>query len=92
MSEFTCPELVASTSHSRVVPTRLESRRKSAPSVLDPSTESRNVSDTEKQATPPSDEFVVDWDGDNDPLCPRSRSLFCKWLIVCIISMGSLLV
>lgn len=36
------------------------------------------------------DPFEVGWDGgDSDPLCPRSKSLWRKWLIVVITSFGS---
>jgi hypothetical protein len=51
--------------------------------------------DEEKQLdlSPPNEnEFLVQWDGDNDPLNPRSLPLFRKWLIVIVVSMGSVLV
>ncbi|KAI1343822.1 MFS general substrate transporter [Xylariaceae sp. FL0016] len=38
------------------------------------------------------DPFEVSWDGDDDPMCPRSMSIFRKWLIVVIVGMGSLCV
>jgi hypothetical protein len=39
----------------------------------------------------PADEaFLVEWDGDDDPLNPRSFSSFRKWLIIFIVSMGTL--
>lgn len=38
------------------------------------------------------DPFDVAWDGDDDPLCPRSMSLVHKWVIVIIVGMGSLCV
>lgn len=34
-------------------------------------------------------EFVVGWDGPNDPENPRNMSYGRKWLIVIILSMGS---
>lgn len=37
-------------------------------------------------------EFEVAWDGDDDPLNPRSRSLARKWLVVLIVSASSLCV
>jgi len=33
--------------------------------------------------------FLVEWDGDNDPLNPRSLLVLRKWLIVLVISMGT---
>ncbi|KAH8677260.1 major facilitator superfamily domain-containing protein [Xylariales sp. PMI_506] len=38
------------------------------------------------------DPFEVTWDGDNDPLCPRTMSSLRKWVLVVIVSMGSLCV
>ncbi|KAH9886328.1 major facilitator superfamily domain-containing protein [Xylariomycetidae sp. FL2044] len=38
------------------------------------------------------DPFEVQWDGDDDPLSPRSMPLARKWLIVIIVGMGSLCV
>jgi hypothetical protein len=35
---------------------------------------------------------VVGWDGDKDPMCPRSMSRMRKWLIVSIACVGSLCV
>jgi hypothetical protein len=54
-------------------------------------------SDEEKQLdqAPPSAreaEFLVGWDGDNDPLNPRSLPVARKWVIVIVIALGSLLV
>ncbi|GKU14582.1 unnamed protein product, partial [Fusarium langsethiae] len=34
----------------------------------------------------------VGWDGDKDPMCPRSMSRMRKWLIVSIACVGSLCV
>jgi len=51
--------------------------------------------DQEKQDTEPPDsevDFLVQWDGDDDPLNPRSFSTARKWLIVLVVSLGSLLV
>ncbi|KAF7532835.1 hypothetical protein G7054_g7574 [Neopestalotiopsis clavispora] len=39
-----------------------------------------------------NDEYLVRWDGDKDPFCPRSRGLLHKWVIVVIVGMGSLCV
>jgi hypothetical protein len=44
------------------------------------------------QAPPSESEFLVQWDGDNDPLNPRSLPLARKWFIVIVVSLGSLLV
>jgi hypothetical protein len=55
----------------------------------------RLPSDEEKYLAPPSprkDAFLVEWDGENDPLNPRNLSPLRKWFIVVIVSMGSLLV
>jgi len=37
-------------------------------------------------------EFEVGWDGDNDPMNPKSKSLAQKWLIVLILAASSLCV
>ena len=38
------------------------------------------------------DPFEIAWDGDGDPLCPRSMSLLHKWALVVIVGMCSLCV
>lgn len=38
------------------------------------------------------DPFDIVWDGDDDPLCPRSMSLLHKWALVVIVGMCSLCV
>ncbi|KAI8624621.1 MFS general substrate transporter [Xylariaceae sp. FL1651] len=38
------------------------------------------------------DPFEVSFDGDNDPMCPRSMNLARKWLLVIIVGLGSLCV
>ncbi|KAI0850093.1 MFS general substrate transporter [Daldinia vernicosa] len=38
------------------------------------------------------DPFEVSWDGDDDPLCPRSMPTARKWLAVITVGMGSLCV
>ncbi|KAG4221914.1 hypothetical protein PC116_g29610 [Phytophthora cactorum] len=38
------------------------------------------------------DPFEVAWDGDDDPLCPRSMATARKWLAVITVGMGSLCV
>jgi len=35
------------------------------------------------------DQYEVSFDGDHDPMCPRSMSLARKWIIVVIVCMGS---
>jgi len=40
----------------------------------------------------PDNEFLVSWDGDSDPMNPRSKSKFQKWVIVILVCMGSLCV
>jgi hypothetical protein len=37
-------------------------------------------------------EFVVTWDGEGDPLNPRSMSMLRRWVIVIIVSSSSLCV
>ena len=44
------------------------------------------------QADPPSSTFVCQWDGDQDPLNPRSMSTAKKWVIVIIVSLSSMCV
>ena len=55
-------------------------------------TKPASLSDGEKaEASQPADEaFLVEWDGDDDPLNPRSFSSVRKWLIIFIVSMGTL--
>lgn len=36
--------------------------------------------------------FLVSWDGEKDPFCPRSRSLLHRWVMVLIVCTGSLCV
>ena len=50
--------------------------------------------DEEKQetGTEPEEDHIVQWDGDNDPLSPRSMSVLRKWLILIVVANGSLLV
>ncbi|KAI0537053.1 major facilitator superfamily domain-containing protein [Xylaria digitata] len=38
------------------------------------------------------DPFEVSFDGDDDPMCPRSMSLARKWFLVCLVGLGSLCV
>ncbi|KAI0131191.1 MFS general substrate transporter [Daldinia grandis] len=38
------------------------------------------------------DPFEVSWDGDDDPMCPRSMTTARKWLTVITVGMGSLCV
>jgi hypothetical protein len=49
------------------------------------------LSDIEKHQDP-SEQYLVDWDGDNDPLDPRTFSAARKWFYVAVVAMGSLLV
>lgn len=59
-----------------------------------PSDTDTTVLGDEKQETqaPNRDDFLVQWDGDNDPLSPRSLPQLRKWLFVVIISTGIALV
>lgn len=52
-----------------------------------------NMSDEEKQSPPSFDqEYLVGWDGVDDPLNPRCRPALQKWLFILVVSLGSLLV
>ncbi|EEH47722.2 uncharacterized protein PADG_03806 [Paracoccidioides brasiliensis Pb18] len=42
--------------------------------------------------TDPESEYIVNWDGYDDPGNPRNRSLGRKWLIVLVVSFGSICV
>ncbi|KAI0188253.1 major facilitator superfamily domain-containing protein [Astrocystis sublimbata] len=39
-----------------------------------------------------SNPFTVSFDGDDDPMCPRSMDITRKWILVCIVGLGSLCV
>jgi hypothetical protein len=50
-----------------------------------------DVEKASKGRTSPSglglkDKYIVDWDGDNDPACPRNWSLLHKWANLGIVS------
>lgn len=49
------------------------------------------IRDEEKQQDA-GQSFLVEWDGDNDPLDPRNFSATRKWFYVAVVAMGSLLV
>jgi hypothetical protein len=76
--------------------TKKESFDMRLPSSSDTEIPERTTSsDEEKQESAKQvsgTEFLVQWDGDNDPLNPRSLSPSRKWFIVFVVSMGSLLV
>lgn len=65
-----------------------EHEAKSSPDSASPS---RRVSDEEKAQEAPKS-FLVEWDGDKDPLDPRAFSPLRKWFYVAVVAMGSLLV
>jgi hypothetical protein len=54
----------------------------------------QHIMDEEKQQaqSKPEPDFLVHWEGENDPLNPRSFSIVRRWYMVLIISLGSLLV
>ena len=63
------------------------------------SPELRTIPDEEKQelslaglSSSPNGQFLVEWDDGHDPNNPRSFRPAFKWLIVTIVSVGSLLV
>lgn len=45
-----------------------------------------------EEGQPEKDEFEVHWEGDHDPLNPKSFSMARKWLIVIIVSASSMCV
>lgn len=49
------------------------------------------IRDEEKQQDA-GQSFLVEWDGDNDPLDPRTFSAARKWFYVAVVAVGSLLV
>ena len=53
--------------------------------------EEPRVADGEQDGDPEK-QFEVQWDGDNDPMNPRSRSKPRKWLVVLLVSTSSLCV
>jgi len=56
-------------------------------------TSGSTTSDEEKGQLPiQSQNFLVEWDGDTDPLNPRSMPVLRKWAIVAVVAIGSLLV
>ncbi len=53
----------------------------------------RIVRDEEKQQQQDAGQsFLVEWDGDDDPLDPRTFSAARKWFYVAVVAVGSLLV
>lgn len=46
----------------------------------------------DEESHDPEKEFEVDWDGDDDPMNPRSMNKLRKWLIVLTVSSSSLCV
>ncbi|KAG9776909.1 MFS general substrate transporter, partial [Aureobasidium melanogenum] len=65
-----------------------EHEAKSSPDSANPSS---RVSDEEK-AQESAQSFLVNWDGDKDPLDPRTFSAARKWFYVAVVAVGSLLV
>lgn len=64
---------------------------KNAPPLNNAPNEDQNLSDqTTEHGT--QEIITVSWDGDKDPLCPRSMSTLRKWFIVSIACVGSLCV
>ncbi|KAI3317639.1 MFS general substrate transporter [Xylariaceae sp. AK1471] len=46
----------------------------------------------DKHENDQGDPFEVSFDGDDDPMCPRSMSAVHRWLLVCFVGLGSLCV
>jgi hypothetical protein len=60
---------------------------------LNTTTSPENINgDLEKQEDKPTQSVLVEWDGDSDPLDPRTFSSSRKWFYVAVVSTGSLLV
>ncbi|TRX92787.1 hypothetical protein FHL15_006193 [Xylaria flabelliformis] len=51
-----------------------------------------DLSDKDEKEKNGSDPFEVSFDGDDDPMCPRSMNIARKWVLVCIVGLGSLCV
>jgi hypothetical protein len=67
-------------------PSAIDDDGQNAANLSDQTTEAGNLDDTAAES------FEVSWDGDKDPMCPRSMSRVRKWFIVSIACMGSLCV
>lgn len=52
----------------------------------------KTTPDEEKQQQDTPLSFLIEWDGDNDPLDPRTFSPARKWFYVTVVAVGSLLV
>lgn len=52
----------------------------------------RNRPNNSSRATADEEPFLVSWDGDSDPLNPRSMTKLRRWAIVLIVSSSSLCV
>lgn len=50
------------------------------------------ISDNKEEQRESSPSILVGWDGDHDPLDPRTFTAVRKWSYVAVVSMGSLLV
>lgn len=66
-------------------------RRLKASSKSDATNPPKIIRDEEKQQDA-GQSFLVEWDGDNDPLNPRTFSAARKWFYVAVVAVGSLLV
>ena len=64
---------------------------KNAPPLNNAPNEDQNLSDQTTEHGS-QETITVTWDGDKDPLCPRSMSTLRKWFIVSIACVGSLCV
>ena len=49
----------------------------------------KNIHDEEKQQDA-GQSFLVEWDGDDDPLDPHTFSAARKWFYVAVVAVGSL--
>lgn len=58
----------------------------------DRTTTTANVEAQEIAHSPPHDaekDFTVQWDGDDDPMNPRSMSYARKWMVTLVIAFSS---
>lgn len=69
-----------------------EKDRVPAASSKSASTIQPEARDEEKQQSDSKQSFLVEWDGDNDPLNPRTFSAARKWFYVAVVAIGSMMV
>jgi hypothetical protein len=83
------PKISTSLANQSIKMSTVDDKREN--SLMDKTSTTRTENDTEK-GSEAAQSSLVDWDGDNDPLDPRTFSPIRKWIYVGVVSMGSLLV